>query len=131
MTRNLQLARNLRPRSTDAEKRLWERLRARRLDGLKFKRQLPIDDHIVDFVCFDAKLIVEVDGGQHAEQEEADARRTQTLEAAGFLVLRFWNSDVLARIEAVVATISETAFYARRVEETRLEGVDAGAELKE
>ena len=118
MHRHLRLAKNLRHHSTDAEKRLWERLRARRLDGLKFKRQVPIDNYIVDFVCLDARLIVEVDGSQHADQEAADARRTQNLEAAGFLVLRFWNSDVIARVEAVLATIAETALYARRVEET-------------
>jgi very-short-patch-repair endonuclease len=117
MNHNLNLARALRHRSTDAEKRLWERLRVRRLDGLKFKRQVPIGKHIADFVCFDARLIVEIDGGHHAEQTLSDAERTRSLEESGFLVLRFWNSDVMARIEQVVAAISETALYARRKDE--------------
>ena len=114
MRRNLHLARTLRSNSTDAEKRLWERLRARRLVGLKFKRQVPIGDYVADFVCPDAKLIVELDGGHHAEQAQADAERTHNLEAAGFLVLRFWNSDVMARVEHVLAEIAATAMYARR-----------------
>jgi very-short-patch-repair endonuclease len=114
MTQHLHLARCLRRQSTDAERRLWEQLRARRLDGLKFRRQVPIGNHIVDFVCFDARLVVEVDGGHHADRAKRDRERTESLEAAGFLVLRFWNSDVMARIEQVVATISETALLAGR-----------------
>ena len=107
----------MRSQSTDAEKRLWERLRARRLDGLKFKRQVPIGDYSADFVCPDARLIVEVDGGHHANQTQADGERTRNLEAAGFFVLRFWNNDVMAHIEPVVAEIAETAVYARRRDE--------------
>ncbi len=117
MKRNLHLARTLRSRSTDAEKRLWERVRARRLDGLKFKRQVPVGDYIADFVCSDAKLIVELDGGHHAEHAQADADRTRNLEAAGFLVLRFWNNDIMARIELVLAEITATALHARRKSE--------------
>ena len=110
----LHLARSLRTHSTAAEKRLWERLRARRLDGLKFKRQVPIGEYIADFVWSDAKLIVDLDGGHHAEQAQADAERTRNLEAAGFLVLRFWNNDIMARVEHVLAEITGTAKHARR-----------------
>ena len=90
---------------TDAERILWFRLRGRRLAGWKFKRQVPIDRFIVDFVCADAKLIVELDGGQHAVRTRQDEERTRTLEAMGYLVLRFWNNDVLGNIEGVLVTI--------------------------
>jgi very-short-patch-repair endonuclease len=75
---------------TDAERRLWYRSRAHRFLDLKFKRQAPIGPYIVDFICFEHKLIIEVDGGQHAESE-ADRRRDEWLRSEGYLVLRFWN----------------------------------------
>ena len=96
-------AKRLRQDSTDAERRLWSALRNHRLNGLKFKRQQPIDRYIVDFVCFEHRLVVEVDGGQHGPQ--VDAVRTAHLEASGFRVLRFWNPEVLTRLEDVLATI--------------------------
>ncbi len=88
-------ARRLRKHPTDAERLLWRHLRLRQLGGYKFRRQQPLGPYIVDFVCLAKRLIVEVDGGQHAEQAEEDAQRTAWLEAQGFRVLRFWNTEVL------------------------------------
>jgi very-short-patch-repair endonuclease len=98
-------AKRLRRNQTDAERVLWFRLRDRRLAGLKFKRQVPVDRYVADFVCADAKLIIELDGGQHVAREAEDARRTAALEAFGYLVLRYWNNDVLNNIDGVLADI--------------------------
>ena len=100
------LARKLRSSQTDAEHKLWSRLRNRQIDGWRFKRQVPRGPYIVDFLCFDAGLVIEVDGSQHLDQRaEHDRRRTTFLEGEGLKVLRFWNSDVLTNIEGVVETI--------------------------
>jgi very-short-patch-repair endonuclease len=90
----------------DAEQRLWYHLRAGRFQGWKFRRQVPLGRYVVDFLCEDARLIVEVDGGQHAEQIEQDSARTQWLSSQGYAVMRFWNNDALANIEGVLATLS-------------------------
>ena len=90
---------------TDAERRLWVELRARGLGG-KWRRQQLIGRYIADFVCQSARLIVEVDGGQHSESE-ADVRRTTWLEGAGYRVVRFWNYDVLENVEGVLMRIAE------------------------
>jgi very-short-patch-repair endonuclease len=103
MTAKVPFARKLRRNQTDAERVLWFRLRDRRLDGLKFKRQVPIDKFIVDFCCAEARLIIELDGGQHALRDETN--RTVILEAMGYLVLRFWNNDVLQNTEGVLEEI--------------------------
>jgi very-short-patch-repair endonuclease len=102
-------AKELRKRSTDAEKALWRSLRARQLEGLKFRRQQPIGKYIVDFACLETALIVEIDGGQHAEdvQRETDRTRDQWLEGEGFTVLRFWNHEVLANTEGVLEAIRQ------------------------
>ena len=92
----------LRQNATDAERVLWRRIRLRQLDGRRFRRQAPIGPFIVDFVCFDQKLVIELDGGQHAIQMEADNQRTLWLESQGFLVLRFWNGDVLRNTDGVL-----------------------------
>src|SRR4029077_17652797 len=97
----------------DAERVLWFRLRGCRLRGLKFKRQMPIDRYVVDFCCADARLIIELDGGQHAIRTEEDARRTRIFEAMGYLVLRFWNNDVLQNIEGVLEEILSTLLQHR------------------
>jgi len=89
---------------TDAERRLWYGLRAHRLAGHKFKRQVPIGSYIVDFACLSRKLIVEVDGGQHSESLR-DKRRDAWLKTQGFEVLRFWNNDVLKNTEGVLELI--------------------------
>jgi very-short-patch-repair endonuclease len=97
--------RNLRRAQTDAEARLWHYLRDRRLERYKFRRQHKIGTYFVDLVCAEAGLIVELDGGQHAERESYDATRTAALEAAGYRVIRFWNNDVLERTDAVLTEI--------------------------
>jgi len=99
-----QFARTLRGASTDAERRLWAALRGRQLAGFKFRRQHPIGPFVVDFVCLDHGLIIEADGGQHAEST-GDADRTQWLEDHGWRVLRFWNNEILSNTEGVLETI--------------------------
>ena len=86
---------------TDAEKALWRVLRCRQVSGLKFRRQHPFGDYILDFVCLEKKVIIEIDGSQHGERTKHDEIRTQNLLTAGFRVLRFWNNEVLQEIEAV------------------------------
>ena len=98
-------ARELRRQLTDAERRLWNRLRRNQLDGHHFRRQRPIGPFIVDFVCMAKCLIVEVDGGQHADRAKEDASRTAYLEKKGYRVLRFWNNDVLVNAEGVLEVI--------------------------
>ena len=98
-------ARNLRREMTDAEQLLWRHLRRRQIKGQKFRRQHPLGRYIVDFACLEARLIVEVNGGQHADREGQDAARTAWLEQKGYRVLRFWNNDVLGNLEAVLQVI--------------------------
>jgi len=98
-------ARRLRKESTDAEKRLWLHLRAHRYGGHKFKRQQPIGRYIVDFACFDARLVIEIDGGQHADAARSDSIRDAWLAREGFRVLRFWNNEVLENTEGVMQKI--------------------------
>jgi very-short-patch-repair endonuclease len=90
---------------TDAERTLWKALRGRQLSGLKFRRQHPFEDYILDFVCLEKKIVIELDGGQHQDFAQQDNMRTKLLESAGYRVLRFWNHDVLQRIDAVIANI--------------------------
>jgi very-short-patch-repair endonuclease len=98
-------ARQLRNEQTDAEAKLWARLRARQISGVKFRRQHPIGSYVADFCCVEHRLIIEIDGGQHAEQMQSDQRRTGVLKLHGFRVLRFWNNEVLANIDAVLGQI--------------------------
>lgn len=93
----------LRQNMTEAEARLWAHVRGRRLSDLKLRRQVPIGPYVVDFLCVEQRLIVEVDGSQH--DEVVDATRTASLEKSGYRVIRFWNADVLARTQDVLATI--------------------------
>jgi len=102
-------AKAFRSQQTDAEQRLWYFLRGHRFLGLKFKRQKPVGSYIVDFICHESNLIVELDGGQHAEQLDYDAQRTAFLNAQGFRVLRFWNNEVLQQTEAVLEAIRQAA----------------------
>ncbi len=99
------LARKLRKNMTDAERLLWRYFRNRQLGGYKFRRQRPIGSYIVDFVCLEKKLVVEVDGGQHAGQLELDAKRSGYLEDKGYRVLRFWNNEVLTETESVLSVV--------------------------
>jgi very-short-patch-repair endonuclease len=100
-------ARALRREATEAEKRLWRHLRGNALQGRKFRRQHPIGPYVVDFVCMEKGLVVELDGGQHALQAARDAVRTRRLDAFGFRVIRFWNTEVLEATEGVLARIEE------------------------
>jgi very-short-patch-repair endonuclease len=98
---------DLRQNATAAERKLWPALRRRQFNGYKFRRQHPIGSCIADFACTKFRLVIEADGGQHAENER-DKRRTRYLEARGWNVLRFWNSDILANIEGVLEVILNT-----------------------
>ncbi|WP_040670237.1 endonuclease domain-containing protein [Rhodanobacter fulvus] len=102
---NVDRARGLRRSMTDVEQLLWRHLRNRHLSGWKFRRQHEVGRYIVDFVCTETMLVVELDGGQHAEQTDYDEHRTQYLQSMGYRVLRFWNNDVLANIESVLEVI--------------------------
>jgi len=103
------LARNLRKNSTIQERRLWNLLKNRQFHNLKFKRQQPIGDYIVDFICKEAKIIIEIDGGQHNEPEniEYDKTRTEYLNTLGYKVIRFWNNEIYENIEGVVLRLKE------------------------
>ena len=90
---------------TDAERLLWQHLRNRQLGEYKFRRQRPIGPYIVDFVCLEKKLVVEVDGGQHAGQVELDTKRSGYLKEKGYQVLRFWNNEVLKEIESILSVV--------------------------
>ena len=98
-------AKAFRRRSTDAERRLCSILRNRSFENLKFQRQHPIGNYVVDFVCLEKSFIIEVDGGGHADQKKKDDERTQWLESQGFKVLRFWNDEVLKETDGVIKAI--------------------------
>ena len=101
------IAKTLRKRLTDAEQLLWKHLRAKQIEGLKFRRQEPIGNYIVDFVCYERGIIIEVDGGQHAIEKEKDEERDNWLKREGFKVLRFWNNEVLTNSKGVLDVIRE------------------------
>ena len=101
-------ARQLRSHPTEVETKLWRHLRLRQIGGYKFRRQQPLGSYIVDFICLEKKLVVELDGGQHAARISEDAQRTTWLESQGFHVLRFWNHQVLGEMETVKAVIYQT-----------------------
>lgn len=102
--RDARIARTLRSHSTDAERKLWRHLRLRQLDGCRFRRQHPLGNYVVDFVCLDRRLVVEVDGGQHASSTDY-RRRDENLQRQGFQVLRFWNTEVLCNEASVLDRI--------------------------
>jgi len=110
MSRNRQRAKNLRQTQTEAEMFVWSELRGRRFSGYKFRRQVPVGNFIVDFLCLDRRVIVELDGGQHNEASTRvyDRQRDGWLRAEGFDVLRFWNSDVFLEWEAIAERIWQT-----------------------
>jgi very-short-patch-repair endonuclease len=99
-------AQALRKNPTDAERKLWAYLRLRQLGGYKFRRQHPVGPYIVDFICIQRKLIIEVDGGQHDERRCYDVKRDKWLQENGFKVLRFWNNEVLTNIDDVMEVIA-------------------------
>jgi len=98
-------AKTLRRTMTDAEQKLWYNLRAHRFMGKKFKRQKPVGRYVVDFVCLEEKLIIELDGGQHAENLEYDQERDSWLRSQGYTVLRFWNNQLMSETESVLEQI--------------------------
>jgi very-short-patch-repair endonuclease len=98
-------ARILRNQSTDAERHLWQHLRGKQLGGHRFRRQVPIAGFIADFACLEAKLAIELDGGQHQERRRDDQRRDIRIEAEGFQVLRFWDDQVFRETQAVLEEI--------------------------
>ena len=99
-------ARLLRRNMTEADRRLWQIIRMRKIGELKFRRQVPLGRYIADFVCHEARLIVEVDGGQHDHASPQEIERTAFLENEGYRVLRFWNNEVLANLEGVYRAIT-------------------------
>jgi very-short-patch-repair endonuclease len=99
------IARRIRAGMTNAERHLWSRLKNKQLDGVRFRRQAPIASYVVDFYCHAARLVVELDGGQHTDQADRDLARTQDLERHGFRVIRFWNNEVFDNIESVLERI--------------------------
>jgi len=101
----LEKARSLRVRQTNCELLLWRKLRDRRLAGIKFRRQYAVGGYIVDFFCPDARLAIELDGGEHATRRDYDLRRERDLTARGIRTVRFWNSDVLQNLDGVLQTI--------------------------
>jgi very-short-patch-repair endonuclease len=103
--KNTQKARTLRSRQTKAEWQLWYHLRGHRFLGLKFKRQKPLGRYIVDFICFEHSLVIEIDGGQHCESVGYDWQRDAWLRSQGYRVLRFWNHEVLGETGAVLEQI--------------------------
>jgi very-short-patch-repair endonuclease len=102
-------ARLLRRKQTDAEKKLWQKLRSRQFEDSKFRRQQPMATYIVDFVSYEKQLVIELDGGQHNEKKvmEKDAEKTRWLERKGYRVLRFWDNEIMGNIEGVMEKISE------------------------
>ena len=106
-------ARELRQTSTVAERKLWSLVRNRKIAGCKFRRQVPIGRYFADFACLEARLIVELDGDHHADRVDYDAGRTETLEADGWTVLRFWNSRILTNPEGVTMAIRSALQSAR------------------
>jgi very-short-patch-repair endonuclease len=100
-------ARELRKNQTEAELRLWQAVRYRQINGVKFRRQFAIDPYVVDFCSLSEKLIIELDGGHHPEQKEYDAQRTEFLGSKGYRVLRFWNMEVMNDLEGVIERIAQ------------------------
>lgn len=94
-------AKELRKQQTDAERILWQCLRNRSMAGYKFRRQEIIGNYIVDFLCLEKKLIIELDGSQHMDMEQKDRKRTQFLESLGYIVIRFWNNEIMGELDSV------------------------------
>jgi len=103
-----QNVRQLRRKSTDAERRLWSHLRNRRLNNWKFRRQISIDQYIVDFLCHELRLIIEVDGSQHAKHTPYELQRTSILLSKGYMVVRYWNNEVLNNTSGVLQALTLT-----------------------
>ena len=107
------IARRLRREQTEWEHSLWTRLRRRQLNGFKFRRQHPIGPFFADFFCPEAKLVIEIDGSQHADELAGDKSRTESLRDAGYDVLRFWNNEISSEIDIVVQRIADALEQSR------------------
>lgn len=105
-----QFSKNLKSEMTEAEKLLWSKIRRKQLNGVKFCRQKIVGNYIVDFLSFEKRLIIELDGGQHASQTEYDSVRTKYLEEQGFTVIRFWNNEVLQRTDDIMNILWELTY---------------------
>ena len=105
MTDAIAFARSLRWNATDTERLLWKHLRRRRVDGFRFRRQRPFGPYVCDFICLEARMVVELDGSQHLEQADRDAWRDDFMRSHGYRVLRFWNGDVTVNTAEVLDTI--------------------------
>ena len=101
------LAKSLRKNSTHVETILWNKLRSRQIEGIKFRRQQPVGDFIVDFISFEKRIVIELDGGQHAENKDKDIDRDRFLTENGFNALRFWNNEVIENIDGVLEVIRD------------------------
>jgi very-short-patch-repair endonuclease len=104
-------AKTFRKNPTKAERLLWKNLRAKQLEEFKFRRQQPIGNYVVDFVCFEKQIVIEVDGGQHAREIIKDKEREKWLKKQGFKILRFWNNEVLRNIEGVIEEITKNCIF--------------------
>ena len=113
VARTVKRAKTLRREMTTAETALWLRLNRQQIEGFKFRRQAPIGPYVVDFVCLDEMLVIEVDGGQHDSRKARDEARTVALGMRGYRVLRFWNNEVLGNIEGVLEVIRGTLLRQR------------------
>lgn len=100
-------AKELRTNQTDCENIFWQKIRAKRLEGIKFRRQVPIGNYIVDFLAFSKKLVIELDGSQHFDNIDYDNKRTEDLKRLGYKVLRFWDNDIINNIDGVLLKILE------------------------
>jgi very-short-patch-repair endonuclease len=107
MNNTIRFAQQLRRNMTDAERTLWQHLRQRQVEGIKFRRQAPIGKYIVDFVCHQVKVIIELDGGQHNDEKniQYDEARSQWLNSQGYFVQRYWNNEVFENIDGIVESI--------------------------
>jgi very-short-patch-repair endonuclease len=112
-------ARRLRRDQTDAEKLLWRHLRDRQCGGYKFRRQVPMGPYIADFLCIEAKLVIELDGGQHADTVVKDKRRTEYFESLGYQVIRFWNHEVIENMSGLYDSLTLTLSRREREPETK------------
>lgn len=105
-----EFVRALRKNATIPERILWSKLHGRQFGGFKFRRQRPVGPYVCDFVCLSEKVVVELDGSQHVDRSDYDQRRDASLRSSGFRVLRFWNRDVVERLDVVLNTIHEALF---------------------
>lgn len=128
MLKLTQIARSLRSNQTEAEKLLWSKLRNRQFMNLKFRRQVAMEGYVVDFACFERRLIIELDGGQHNESAK-DRDRSDVLESKGFIVKRYWNNDVMNNLEGVFRDLTDTLNTLTPALSLEGEGVMKGAAL--